>query len=188
MKKYAAALSISAVLLLGACSGSEESNPGSVNDGEETPGSGAIDHGVDENKVGFSMSGDEVEEAENVPEAERDNILAAFDRYIDTLNQKDLDGYLETLSAEGYDLDEERKVMEDMFERYDLKREADNETIVKFKEDEAQLFSTMKTTITEIASGASEMPEGRQVTVFHKEDGAWKVYSIHFIGDEPANK
>ncbi|WP_153732435.1 nuclear transport factor 2 family protein [Sporosarcina obsidiansis] len=187
MKKKLAAASIAILLVLGACNKTEDTNPNDVDNGEATPGNGAIDHGVDENKVGFSMSGDQVEEAENVPDEERDNIMKAFDQYIETLNNKDVEGYLATLSKEGYDLEEERKATEDLLETYEMKREPDNETIVKYNEKEAQLFTTMKTTFTELESGTENIPEGRQVTVFHKEDGEWKVFSIHFIGDESGN-
>ncbi|SKA95506.1 nuclear transport factor 2 family protein [Sporosarcina newyorkensis] len=185
MKKKLAAASISVALILGACSNAGETNPNDIDNGEAAPGSGAIDHGVDDNKVGFSMSGDQIEEASDVPDEEKKKILAAFDRYIETLNNKDVDGYLATLSKEGYDLKEERKATEEMLNTTDMKREADNETIVKYDKDTAQLFATMKTTFTDLESGVENVPEGRQVTVFHKEDGAWKVFSIHFIGDEP---
>ncbi|GKV64904.1 MULTISPECIES: nuclear transport factor 2 family protein [Sporosarcina] len=186
MKKQLAAASIALALVLGACNKAEETNPNDVENGEAAPGSGAIDHGVDDKKVGFSMSGDQVEEAADVPKEEKESILSAFDHYIETLNNKDVDGYLATLSTKGYDEAEERKAMEEMLETTDIQREADNKTIVKYAEEEAQVFSTLKTTLIDTASGAENIADGRQVTVFHKEDGAWKVFSIHFIGDDPA--
>ncbi|WP_301109009.1 nuclear transport factor 2 family protein [Sporosarcina sp.] len=186
MKKQLAAASVALALVLGACNKAEETNPNDVENGEAAPGSGAIDHGIDDKKVGFSMSGDQVEEAAGVPDEERDNILAAFNQYIETLNNKDIDGYLATLSTKGYDAKEERKAMEEMLATTEIQREADNETIVKYSKEEAQLFSTLKTTLTETSSGVQNIADGRQVTVFHKEDGKWKVFSIHFIGDEPA--
>lgn len=187
MKKKMAVASMALALVLGACGNADDSNQNDPETGEPAPGSGAIDHGVDDNKVGFSMSGDKVEEAD-VPEEEKAEILAAFDTYIQTLNEGDVEGYLATLSPKGYDLDEERKATEEMLENTTMTREADNETIVKYKEDNAQLFSTLKTTFTDKETGVENIPEGRQVTVFSKEDGEWKVFSIHFIGDEPGNQ
>ncbi|MDV6377021.1 nuclear transport factor 2 family protein [Sporosarcina sp. GW1-11] len=190
MKKKIAAASIALALalVLGACNKSEETNPNDVDNGEATPGSGAIDHGVDDNKVGFSMSGDQVEEATDVPDDERKAILEVFNEYIETFNNQDIDGYLATLSKEGYDAEEERAVAEEMFKSTTIRRETDNETIVKYSEKEAQLFATMKTTLTDVKSGVENAPEGRQVTVFNKEDGQWKVFSIYFIGDENVNE
>ncbi|PIC64471.1 hypothetical protein CSV79_06725 [Sporosarcina sp. P13] len=188
MKKKLAAASIALALVLGACNNSEDTNPNDVDNGEATPGNGVIDHGVDDNKVGFSMSGDQVEEAAGVPGEEREAILATFNKYIETFNNQDIDGYLATLSNEKYDLEEERVVLEDIFKSASVKREADNETIVKYNEKEAQLFTTIKTTFTDLKSGVENAPEGRQVTVFSKEGGQWKVFSIYFIGDESGNE
>ncbi|ARK25484.1 hypothetical protein SporoP37_13010 [Sporosarcina sp. P37] len=188
MKKKLAAASITLALVLGACGNSDDKNTNAPVNEEPAPGSGAIDHGVDDKKVGFSMSGDKVEEAADVPEQEKADILAAFDNYIETLNQQDIDGYLATLSTEGYDLEEERQATEEMLANTAMKRETDNETIVKYTGESAQVFSTLKTTFTDKESGVENTPEGRQVTVFNKEDGEWKVFSIHFIGDEPGNQ
>lgn len=185
MKKKLAAASIALALVLGACSGKTDDNENNPADGEETPGTGSIDHGPDGEKVGYSLSDGKVVEAKNVPEEEKKNILDTFSRYIETLNEKDVDGYLETLSGKGYDLDEERKAAEDMLAAAQLKRETSDETIVKYSEEEAQVFATIKTTFTDLQSGAEDAPEGRQVTVLHKENGAWKVFSIHFIGNDP---
>ncbi|AXH98388.1 nuclear transport factor 2 family protein [Sporosarcina sp. PTS2304] len=185
MKKKLAMASIAMVLILSACNKSEETNSNDITNGEASPGNGAIDHGVDDNKVGFSMSGDQVEEAENVPKEEHKAIMAAFNEYIESFNSQDIDRYLATLSDKKYDLQEERTVLEDMFKSASVKRDPDNETIVKYNEKEAQVFSTIKTTFTDMESGVENAPEGRQVTVFTKEDDQWKVFSIHFIGDEP---
>ena len=70
---------------------------GSVNDGEATNGYGAIDHGVDEKKVGFSITGDTIEEAANIPAEEKERILAVFNAYIEAFNEKDVEGYMNTL-------------------------------------------------------------------------------------------
>ncbi|PIC58444.1 DUF3225 domain-containing protein [Sporosarcina sp. P12(2017)] len=188
MKKKMVVASMALVLVLGACGNADETNQNDPETGEAAPGSGAIDHGVDENKVGFSMSGDKVEEATGVPKEDKEEILAAFDNYIETLNNQDVEGYLATLSTKGYDLEEERQATEEMLENSTMKRETDNETIVKYSGDSAQLFSTLKTTFTDIETEVENTHEGRQVTVFNKEDGAWKVFSIHFIGDEPGNE
>ena len=72
------------------------SENGSVDDGEATNGYGAIDHGVDEKKVGFSITGDTIEEAANIPAEEKEQILEAFNAYIEAFNEKDIEGYMNT--------------------------------------------------------------------------------------------
>ncbi len=74
--------------------------------------------------------------------------------------------------------------MEEQFKEYDLNREAADMTIVKYSEQEVQVFATLKTKIKQISSGLEFDQLGRQVTVFTKDDGNWKVTSIHYIGDE----
>ncbi len=96
MKKLFVPISMSVLLLLGACSSDEgkSTGSGSVDDGEAVNENGAIDHGVDDKKVGFNLDGGAVEEASGVPAEEKEQILAAFNVYIDTLNEQDIDGYL----------------------------------------------------------------------------------------------
>jgi hypothetical protein len=186
MKKMFVPISMSVLLLLGACSNDEGKSVenGSVNDGEAKNEYGTIDHGVDDKKVGFSLSGETVEEASGVPAEEKKQILAAFNVNIDTLNEQDIDGYLDTLSAKDYDLEEERVFMEDRFHEYDLNREASDITIVKYSDTEAQVFSNMTTSYKQLSTGLETKPSGRQVTVFTKNDGDWKVASVHYIGDD----
>jgi major membrane immunogen (membrane-anchored lipoprotein) len=94
MKKLFVPISMSFLLLLGACSSDEgkSTGSGSVNDGEAANENSAIDHGVDDKKVGFSLEGGAVEEASGVPAKEKEQILSAFNVYMDTLNEQDVDG------------------------------------------------------------------------------------------------
>ena len=188
MKKIWVSIAMITVLMLGACSGDkkESSGQGTVNDGEESSGFGSIDHGVDENKVGFSLSGDTVEEAAGVPAIEKELIMEAFANYIDAFNEKDIDRYLETLSehTESFDKEEERAYMTDeVFNQFNLNRVASDVTIVKYSEKEAQVFARLETATKQISTGLEINDNGRQVTVFTKEDSEWKVSSVYYIGD-----
>ncbi len=195
MKKTAGLIGSAALaLMLGACSGddsSKDSSQGSVNDGERTNEFGSVDHGVKENGtedsadegVGFSLTGGEIEEAAGVPADEKKAIEKAFSDYIDTLNAGDVKAYLETLSSEGYNLEEERQATEEMLATRELTRTPDDVTIVAYTDKEAQVFSTMETAVKDKESGAGDVSTGRQVTVMTKEDGSWKVKSVHYIGD-----
>lgn len=185
MKKVVVLISLSLILLLAACSNDKEKSVenGSVDDGEATNENGTVDHGVDESKVGFSLTGDTVEEAAGVPADEKEQILAVYSLYVETLNKQDIEGYLDTLSAEDYDIEEERSIMKKSFSEFELNREISNVTIVKYSEKEAQVFSNLKTTYKQLKTGIETSPSGRQVTVLKKSDGDWKVASIHYIGD-----
>jgi hypothetical protein len=185
MKKFYILIVVGILLMLGACSADKESSrqSGSVDDGETTTNNGAIDHGVDDKQVGFNMSGGKIEEAAGVPAEEKEQILEAFDVYINTFNEKDIDGYIDLLSS-FWDKAEERELITKIFSENDVNREVSDVTIVKYSENEAQVFAKIVTSMKQLSSGFKISPEGRQVTVFTKEDGEWKVGPIHFIGEE----
>lgn len=199
MKKITGLVGITALaLMLSACSGDEDStqnNSGSIDDGEKTNENGSIDHGVkdkgdagakdeqENDDIGFSLDGSGVEEAANVPDEQKEAIVAAFNRYIETLNEGDVDAYLETLSSDGYDLDEERAATEQLLATHELTRTPEDLTIVKYSKEEAQVFTTMETAVKDKESGKQDVSEGRQVTVMANEDGKWKAKAVHYIGD-----
>ncbi|WP_432354552.1 nuclear transport factor 2 family protein [Sporosarcina sp. A2] len=187
MKTLSALVGTAALaLVLTACSGNEDgkTTQGSVDDGEKSNEYGSIDHGVkDKDGVGFSLNGETIEEAANVPEDEKKAILTTFNRYIDTLNSQQIDEYLNTLSTATYNLDEERAATEELLATGVLTRTPDDATIVKYSKEEAQVFTTMETSIKVNETGAEEASKGRQVTVLTKEDGDWKVKAVHYIGD-----
>ncbi|MEK5039743.1 nuclear transport factor 2 family protein [Sporosarcina sp. FSL K6-3457] len=188
MKKIVAFTMLSMLLLLGACSNKDEgtvSNTGSADDGETVAGFGTIDHGVDDKQVGFNMMGGSIEEAVGIPTEEKDQVLSAFNMYIDTLNEQDIDGHLAMLSKNAYDIEEERIFMEEQFSEYALNYEVSNVTIVKYSDEEAQVYANMKMSYKQLSTGLETNPSGRQVTVFMKEDGEWKVSSVHHIPDGP---
>lgn len=189
MKKILVFTMLIFVLVLGACSEKEDtSNQGSVNDGEAPSEFGSIDHGVDENKVGFNLTGGAIEEAANVPVEEKELIIQSFDTYIYAFNNQDIDEYMSTLSEKpkSFNLDEEREYIESVFEQYELSREAKDITIVKFDEEtgEAQLFANLATKMKQKSTGLETNRDGRQVTVFTKEGGDWKVNAVYYMEDQ----
>ncbi|WP_186668979.1 nuclear transport factor 2 family protein [Sporosarcina sp. BP05] len=188
MKKLFVPISMSILLLLGACSSDAEklNGSGSVDDGEAANKNGAIDHGVDDKKVGFSLEGGAIEEASGVPVEEKERILAAFKNYIETFNKKDIDSYIDMLSdsTESFDKAEERSYMEEVFSTYDVNLQASDVTIVKYSEDETHVFANVKTAMKLLSNGLETNPKGRQVTVFAKEDGEWRLASVHQIEDK----
>ncbi|MCM3756399.1 DUF3225 domain-containing protein [Sporosarcina aquimarina] len=193
---------VTLALMLSACSGDDDSaqkNSGSIDDGEQTNENGSIDHGVKESgekegkkdetgedgiDVGFSLEGGSIEEAANVPAEQKIAIVESFSRYIDTLNVGDVDAYLETLSADGYNVEEERAATKELLATHVLTRTPEDITIVKYSDTEAQVFTSMETAVKDKESGEQDVNIGRQVTVMTNEDGNWKVKSVHYIGDQ----
>ncbi|KOY82352.1 DUF3225 domain-containing protein [Lysinibacillus macroides] len=142
---------------------------------------------IDDGTVGFEMTGGNVEKADNVPDAEEKAILASFDEYIAALNAEEIDRYMETISKspKGFNYDEEKIYATEVFEQFDMKREVENVTIAKFEpEKEAQVFANMKMHSLQLETKVEHESAGRQVTVFVKEDGDWKVTSVFYIGDD----
>lgn len=141
---------------------------------------------IEENNVGFEMTGENVKEAQNIPEKEKEKILSAFEEYIDAFNAEDIERYKNTLSqnAEGFNYQEDVKEVQKAFEKYNIKKTPSDVTVVKYSEKEAQVFSKIVTDMTETASNKNLSTSGRQVTVFVKENDDWKVSSIFYIGDQ----
>ncbi len=192
---------VTLALMLSACSGEDDaaqSKPGSIDDGEQTNEYGSIDHGVTDkgetegkegkaddagDDIGFSLDGGSIEEAANVPDEQKKAITESFNRYIDTLNAGEVDAYLETLSTDGYDLDEERAASEELLATRELIRTPEELTIVKYSDEEAQVFTVMETSVKDKESGEQSVSEGRQVTVMVNDKDTWKVKAVHYIGD-----
>lgn len=165
-------LVVMASLVLAACGNKEE--PSAKNPDETT-----------DDPIGFELLGDSIEEAANVPAGEKESLIAMFNEYIEAFNAEDIDRYAATLSknAKGFDYNQDLKEAEKAFSQYSINRQSEDVTIVKYDEQEAQVYANLKIEMTEEATSTDLNSEGRQVTVFVKEDGAWKVSSVYYIGN-----
>ena len=88
---------------------------------------------LEENTIGFEMANGVVEEAQNIPSEEKNEIMNAFNEYIDAFNAQNIERYMDTLSKEekGFNLAEERKAAESAFNTYEIERIADDITIIR---------------------------------------------------------
>lgn len=136
--------------------------------------------------VGFEMLGGDIEEAANVPDDEKVKIIAAFEEYIASFNARDIERYGKVLSknSQGFNYDEELEFITETFKNYDVKKYDSDVTIVKYDENAAQVFANIDTQTKDIESNEEYLYSGRQVTVFVKEDGDWKVSSVYYIGNQ----
>ncbi|KZE38387.1 hypothetical protein AV656_05585 [Bhargavaea cecembensis] len=181
-----------ALLLMAGCGGSDEGNTNSTDEGNAPAGKqSAIGHGTEDGAIGFEMTDDgSIEEASGVPEEEKNAILDTFDRYIDTFNSGDIDGYLEVLATgeDAYDPEQERAAFEQMSAQFDkVERTPSDMTVVSYEESEAQLFANLETTLVDKETGESVTEKGRQVTVLTKQDGEWKVKEVYYVGNMPGS-
>ncbi len=140
---------------------------------------------IEEGTVGFEVLGESIEEASGVPREEKEKILAAFNEYIESFNVEDIDRYAQTTSkqAKGFDYELDLQEAQKVFDSYAINRQAEDVTIVKYNEKEAQVFTNLKIEMTEEDTNTEVSSQGRQVTVFVKEDDAWKVSSVYYIGE-----
>ncbi|WP_243370602.1 nuclear transport factor 2 family protein [Tetzosporium hominis] len=196
MNRLVKVTTILAVLLLflAACSSSDEAvntdsatdlvPQGSQNIETHSADGNAVSSGEDE-EVGFELAGGVIEEAANVPAEEKEAIENAFRTYIEAFNDEDLESYLSVISKQpqGFSYETEKQFVTDTFEQYDTKRSAEDITIIKYNEQEAQVYSTVSIDLEQHSTGGKATSSGRQVTVFAKEDGNWLVTSVYFIRD-----
>lgn len=132
-------------------------------------------------RLELAMTGGRVEKVENIPADQEKAILASFNEYIIAFNEKDLERYKKVISknAEGFKYEEDIQSAENVFKQYDINREVQDVTIINYNESEAQVFSNLNTQTKGIETGEELASDGRQVTVFVKED-QWKVSSIYY--------
>lgn len=141
---------------------------------------------LNEKAISYEIAGDQAVEDENVPNKEKTALINAFNEYINAFNDADLERYMETISTnpQGFDYDEDRAAAEEVFNTYQVQRDASDVTVIEYDDNMAQVFANLKIDMKENASGTELVSSGRQVTVFAREDEAWKVTSVYFVGDE----
>lgn len=176
-------------ILLSACASKENSeDTGSISDGESTSENSALEHEAKDqakSEVGFEMVGTDIEEAQNVPAEEKKSLLEAFELYISAFNEEDIEKYMSVIATEpeGFDYQGEEKFVKETFAQYEVNRTAEDVTVIKYNENQAQVFASLAISLKQESTGGKLDRTGRQVTVFNKEDGNWRVTSVYFIGD-----
>lgn len=176
-------------IFLSACSSEENrEGAGSVSDGESSGENSPLEHSVKDqadDEVGFEMVGSNIEEAQNIPAAEKKALLETFDTYITSFNEEDSEKYMSVIATEpeGFDYQEEEVIVKETFEQYEVNRTAKDVTVIKYNKNQAQVFASLAISLKQESTGAELDRTGRQVTVFAKEDGEWRVTSVYFIGD-----
>lgn len=138
---------------------------------------------IDEGTVGFEVMGGEVKEASEVPKEEQEKIISSFNNYIQSFISEDIESYKRAISTnpKGFDYEKDLEYIQNLFASYDTEVKASDITIIKYEENEAQVYANLEFVYTEDGSNVTENSSSRQVTVFVKEDEEWKVTSVHSI-------
>ena len=177
--KWTAAFLLTGVLLAG-CSEKNDQAANSASDGESAS-TVQETHGTDEAKKGSVVKAP-IEEAENVPADEKKAILAALNQQVKAFNEKNIAGYMETISKtpKSFDYEEEKAYVEKVFRTFDAVMEPVNTTIIQYDQtaQTANVFMNMKSTSKDISTGKEVSQTTRQIMVFQKEGDAWKQVSL----------
>lgn len=177
--KWTAAFLLTGVLLAG-CSEEKDQAANSASDGESAS-TVQETHGTDESKKDPAVKAP-IEEAENVPADEKEAILAALNQQVKAFNEKNIAGYMETISKtpKSFDYEEEKAYVEKVFRTFDAVMEPVNTTIIQYDEtaQTANVFMNIKSTSKDITTGKEVSQTTRQIMVFQKEEGAWKQVSL----------
>lgn len=136
-----------------------------------------------EDGEGFSVVDGEVEAAKDVPKKQEQAILAAFEEYIAAFNAKDIARYENVLAQhpEGFDLQEDLKNSQQIFNNFDINRQVENVTITDYSEKRAYVYADIIVDVKQDNNEARD--EGKQLTQFVKESSGWKVTSLQAIGN-----
>ena len=123
-----------------------------------------------------------IEEAANVPAAEKEAILAVLDQQIQSFNEKNIDAYMATISenSQSFDYEEEKAYIQKVFQTFDATMKPLHTTIIQYDEKKktANVFMNIESTSKDIKSGKEVSQTTRQIMVFQKEDTGWKQVSL----------
>lgn len=158
-------------LLLAACSDAETET---AEDLQQT---------IEEGTIGYEIVDGKVEAATGVPVDVEQQVLSALDEYIQSFNEKDLVRFKQTVSQQDETYyTETMKEAESVFTQYSIiERESKDVTISKYSEERVEVFMNMTGRVVEAASELEMAANARQIIIMVKEDGTWKVSSVHSI-------
>lgn len=169
MKKGLLALILG--LFLSACSDEETQTP------EE------LAKTIEDGTVGYEIVDGKVEAAADVPADVEQDVKTALTEYINSFNDKDLQRFEKTVSQqdETY-FTETMKEAQAVFSKYSMiERKSEDVTISKYSEDRVEVFLNMTGRVVEAETELEMAASARQIIVLVKEDGTWKVSSVHSI-------
>ncbi|MEK4027897.1 hypothetical protein MKZ02_04940 [Pseudobacillus sp. FSL P4-0506] len=122
-----------------------------------------------------------IEDVDNVPPKEKEELMKTLAQHVDAFNGKDLDAYMETISKNTErNYEEERLYVKKVFDTFDAKMEPQHTAIIKYddKKKEAYIFVAMKSVTKDLQTGKEVAETTRQVMKFNKEKDGWKQTAL----------
>ncbi|OCA88982.1 hypothetical protein A8F95_06085 [Bacillus wudalianchiensis] len=122
-----------------------------------------------------------IEDADNIPPKEKEELMKTLARHVDAFNGKNLDAYMDTISKNTErNYDEERAYVKRVFETFDAKMAPQHTAIIKYddKKKEAYIFVAMKSITKDLQSGKEVEETTRQIMKFNKEKDGWKQTAL----------
>src|SRR5699024_9190874 len=114
-------------------------------------------------------------------------IMDQLDEYIRAINEQNIDAYVAILSPNEnvIPIKAHKKQMSEMFETVDVLYEPTHSRIVAYDEKEgvAQVFTTFSIVTNTKGQDDFRMRDARQVTMFEKVEGEWKVAAFKIEDD-----
>ncbi|MGF2617951.1 nuclear transport factor 2 family protein [Rossellomorea vietnamensis] len=176
-KKFMIGLGVSSLLLAG-CNNNEGADD--TDKPEENTEEQAEETPAEDQTSALLEETSELEEAEDVPEEEKQAILDAYNEYIESFNAEDVERYMATLSETpvNFELEKEEEAVNNVFSKLDVRREASNVKIVNYSSKKADVYSDLEVVTSDPESDREATTTGKQLTIFQKTDDGWKVSMI----------
>jgi ketosteroid isomerase-like protein len=186
-KKIMIGLGVSSLLLAGCNNneGSEENTDKPEENTQEEQTTEESANPLEEQTAQILDDAAEMEEPADIPEEEKQAILDAFNEYIESFNDEDVERYMATLSETpvNFTLKEEEAAVNNVFSKLDVQREASNVKIINYQGKKADVYAELEVTTKDPNSDREATTTGRQLTIFQKTDEGWKVSLIRVMQD-----
>ncbi|WP_456273233.1 hypothetical protein [Bacillus sp. AK031] len=186
-KKFMIGLGVSSLLLAGCNNneGTSNENQPEENAQEQTEEQPEVNP-LEEQNAKILKDAGALEEAENIPEEEKQAILDAFNKYIESFNEENVEEYLSTLSETpvNFTIEDEEEAVNNVFQKLDVRREASNVKIINFQGKKADVYAELDVTTKDPNSDRQAETSGKQLTIFQKTDDGWKVSMITALLNE----
>ncbi|WP_421381492.1 DUF3225 domain-containing protein [Bacillus salacetis] len=185
-KKFMIGLGVSSLLLAG-CNNNEgtENTDKPEDNTQEEQTTEETANPYEEETAQILDDAQEMEEASDIPEEEKQAIMDAFNEYIESFNDEDVERYMATLSETpvNFTLEEEEAAVNNVFSKLDVRRKASNVKIVNYQGKKADVYAELEVTTKDPNSDRQATTHGRQLTIFQKTDEGWKVSMIRVMQD-----
>jgi hypothetical protein len=185
-KKFMIGLGVSSLLLAGCNNNENAENTDKPDESTQEEQTEEASNPLEEETAQILEDAKDMKEAEDIPAEEKQAILDAFNEYIESFNNENVERYLATLSKTpvNFTLEEEEAAVNNVFSKLDVRRKASNVKIINYQGKKADVYAELEVTTKDPNSDREATTTGRQLTIFQKTDEGWKVSMIRVKQDE----